>query len=395
MFFPCSADAPIYHWPYATVGLIVANVAVFVGMVTGELTPAGPWVLMYGDGLHPAQWVGAHFSHAGPGHLLYNMAFLWVFGLIVEGKLGWWKFLSLYLGICIIEGAIEQLVMLPFGAVGTGSLGASSAIYGVMAIAIVWAPANEISFFYFFWFYFRFIVGTFEVPVAMVAAFYVGLDMLLAMLGGAGAASSLLHLAGAAVGFPIGVAMLHWKLVDCEGWDLFHYQNRVDENDPKQVQKKLKALDKRKKKKDDAQLAGALEQWRLYLKNGAPLAALTLCRKMQEVGQGLELGVDDLRALVRGLHAEKHWGDSAPYMARLIELDPEHAPALRLKLAQICVVELSRPGRALELLSQVDDARLTLDQRGLKARIAHRAAELQGEGTVELDDGAWQSLAPS
>jgi len=26
------------------------------------------------------------------------MIFLWVFGLVVEGKIGWWRFLACYLG---------------------------------------------------------------------------------------------------------------------------------------------------------------------------------------------------------------------------------------------------------------------------------------------------------
>jgi len=32
------------------------------------------------------------------------MFFLWAFGIVVEGKLGWWKFLCVYLSIGILAG---------------------------------------------------------------------------------------------------------------------------------------------------------------------------------------------------------------------------------------------------------------------------------------------------
>ena len=69
-------------------------------------------VLEHGNGLHPAQWLTSHFAHADMMHLVGNMAFLWSFGLIVEGKLGWWKTLVTYLGVGIVHGAFTQLVML-------------------------------------------------------------------------------------------------------------------------------------------------------------------------------------------------------------------------------------------------------------------------------------------
>ena len=42
------------------------------------------------------------------------MIFLWGFGLVVEGKLGWWKYLLVYLGIGVTQCALEQTVMLGY-----------------------------------------------------------------------------------------------------------------------------------------------------------------------------------------------------------------------------------------------------------------------------------------
>src|SRR5687768_4391877 len=152
MLIPYSTDAPIYYWPFATVGLIAANVLIFFGVAFGNLGPVEDWVLTYGDGLHPDDWFRGMFMHGGLGHLIGNMLFLWVFGLVVEGKLGWWKFLCCYLAIGVTQSMIEQIVMLGYSGEVPGSVGASAAIFGLIAIATVWAPLNEISFLWMFYF---------------------------------------------------------------------------------------------------------------------------------------------------------------------------------------------------------------------------------------------------
>ena len=83
MFLPYSTDAPIYFWPIATIGLIVANTFIFIAAVVGTLPNPENWLLYYGVGLTPLQWLLSMFMHGGLFHLLGNMAFLWVFGMIV------------------------------------------------------------------------------------------------------------------------------------------------------------------------------------------------------------------------------------------------------------------------------------------------------------------------
>ncbi|MCH7591138.1 rhomboid family intramembrane serine protease, partial [PVC group bacterium] len=48
-----------------------------------------------------------NFVHFGEAHLVANMFFLWVFGLVVEGKTGWWKYLLIYFGIGAYAFAIS------------------------------------------------------------------------------------------------------------------------------------------------------------------------------------------------------------------------------------------------------------------------------------------------
>ena len=387
MLIPYSTDAPIYHWPAATVGLIVA---VFSGVMMGGLGPVENWILWYGQGLRPDQWLRSIFMHAGIGHLIGNMLFLWVFGLVVEGKIGWWKFLCCYLAMGLLQSALEQLLMLGYSGDTPGSLGASAAIFGLMAMATVWAPANGISFLWLL----LMRTGTFDVSIAVLSAVYAGLEIVSLLLSGGTAGSSWLHLGGMALGFPLAIVMLKRGLVDCEGWDLFHYLRGEygafkKEPDAAEVKEISDTLAARQQQRDKRTLADAKSQFDVYLRQGNVAAALLLFRKMAPIGGGLVLNRAELLTIVNALHADHTWADSAPYMAELIARFPEKADPVRLKLAQICVVALQRPGRAMELLAEIDPTTLTPEQNTLAKRIAAKARQLQEEGTVELDTDAW------
>jgi membrane associated rhomboid family serine protease len=387
MLIPYSTDAPVYYWPFATVGLIAANILIFAGVMAGELGAVEDWMLWYGDGLHPDQWVSSIFMHGSLEHLIGNMMFLWVFGLVVEGKLGWWKFLCCYLAIGATQSMIEQIVMLGASEPHPGSLGASAAIFGLIAMAAVWAPVNEITFFWMF--YFR--AGTVDVSIAVLALAYTGFELLMLMLFGSEAGSSLLHLGGFVLGLPLAIVLLKRKVVDCEGWDAFHvwrgdYGAFKKEPEPAEVFAKA---DAHREAKHNQMLMDAKQQFRKFLQEGNSLAAAKLCEKMREIGGGLKLERGELLTMVQGLHAAKQWTESAPYMGEFINRFPEQADGMRIKLAQICVVELERPGKALELLAKVDKSKLPEQNANLLKRIAAKARQMQAEGTVELDVESW------
>ena len=390
MIFPYSTDAPVYHWPHGTLGLIVANVLIYYEFGAVDPSAVGPWLLQYGSGLHPQQWIGSIFMHGGFFHLFGNMLYLWVFGLVVEGKLGTPKFLACYLGIGIVQSAFEQLVMLGYSGIFPGSMGASSAIYGLMAMAAVWAPANNISVFYFLFFFAR---GVAEVPISILTGCYVGLDFLMAVLMGGWAGSSFLHLSGAALGFPLAVWMLRIGLVDCEGWDLF---TRANLKRPGQVQKETEQREKqeeherRHKELHHERLTEARSKFQQFLKSGNAAAAHKLHQKMQTNCKDWKINTLEIAALVKAMHSAGLWRESAPYMAHIISQAPEQADPIRLKLAQICVMELERPGRALELIGDIDLGKLDDKHQLIAKRIYARAHAMQEDGCVELDREDWE-----
>ncbi len=379
MFVPVSCDALLYHWPKATVALILINVAVFVAMLTGRIDPLHGWVLMYGQGLHPTEWFLSLFTHAGLGHLLGNMFFLWTFGLVTEGKLGSLRFLACYLLIGAGESGLEQAIML-HASPGPGSLGASAAIYGLMAMACIWAPMNEVKMVGFFGYYFF----TFDVAVGLLSAIYVGFDLTLVMLLGSDAASSLLHLTGAVIGGVLGTVLLKRKLVECEHWDLFAVL-RDEAGKPTAAElappsaEAVAAHQQRRSQEAKRKILAYLHI------NEAP-QALLLIRKLQDLKLPLELNRNEQLSLILGLHKHKRWAESAPLMAKFLEEFPDDSAAVRLRLAQICLVELQRPAKTLELLAPLSSAALNEKQNLLRKELTKVANKQIAEGAVELDE---------
>ncbi|SMP69662.1 Membrane associated serine protease, rhomboid family [Neorhodopirellula lusitana] len=217
MFLPYGTDAPVYHYPVATIGIIVTNLALFLFTGMGDYG-AYDWLILEFDRINPLQWVTSAFMHASWSHLIGNMIFLWCFGLIIEGKLGWQRFGLLYLGLALADGAIGQMPMFLLTDGRGGALGASGVIFALLAVALIWAPANDIHFFY-AWSYF--FCGTIEIPICVVAFFYFAIEFLQVTWTGISMSTPMLHLLGMSVGIPFAIFMLKHDLVDCEGWDLF------------------------------------------------------------------------------------------------------------------------------------------------------------------------------
>ena len=66
-------------------------------------------------------------------HVALNMYTLWIFGQLLEGLLGRWRFLALYL----ISGLAGSVGVLWLGDPRTGVVGASGAIFGLMGAFLV------------------------------------------------------------------------------------------------------------------------------------------------------------------------------------------------------------------------------------------------------------------
>ncbi len=410
-FIPINTDAPIYHWPYGTVGLIVVNTLLFFLLPNPE-----DFALIHGDGLHPLQWVSSNFIHSSFLHLLGNMLFLWGFGIVVEGKLGWYRFLAAYLTIGVIQCASEQMMML--GSEGGASVGASAIIYGLLAMAMVWAPRNEFTVFLFV-FFFRIIATTFELSILTFGLLYVGKELLIPLLFGFHMSSQVLHLSGAAIGFGLGVLFLKMNWVDCEGWDLFsvmkkdhgsanliqHHHLLPEAEYQLDVISTKKRKKKRKKKGSahgspdedlDRKMASAekrreksLARIRKLLAQKKPNAAYSEYQRAKQESEGFTLGSAELERLGEALYRQKLYDQAGPVFDEFIIRFPELADQIRVKLAAILIEKQQRPRAALRTLAPVPPGALSASLEKTRLKIERKANQLIEEGVLEMESKPW------
>ena len=156
MFIPLRDENPSGKFAFVNIGLILANVAVFIYQLS--LPPHAFKAFVLADAMVPARvsgWMGGHgsfeaaflplvtsmFLHSGFAHILGNMLFLWIFGDNVEAEFGHLQYLLFYF-VCGIGAGLTHIAFnlhshLP-------ALGASGAISGVMGAYIVLEPRNRI-----------------------------------------------------------------------------------------------------------------------------------------------------------------------------------------------------------------------------------------------------------
>src|SRR5208283_4264030 len=118
--FPLRDSPQSRSFPLVTVGLILANILVFLALaehgaeasrlVEGLAFVPRRFFHWRGGMLDWARWrplVAAMFLHANLLHLAGNMWFLWVFGDNVEDQLGHLRYLAFYL-LCGVASFIVQ-----------------------------------------------------------------------------------------------------------------------------------------------------------------------------------------------------------------------------------------------------------------------------------------------
>jgi membrane associated rhomboid family serine protease len=199
--FPYKDDNPTELAPIVTVGIVAANVLVWLfvqgmgateplarsvchlGLVPGELLQtAKP-----GSGLelapgffclvdvqpHYSTLITSMFMHGGWFHLIGNMVFLWVFGNNIEDVMGHGRFIVFYL-LCGLAAAAAQMLLSPHSVVPM--VGASGAISGVLGAYLLLYPRVRVHTLLFFGFY--------VTTVALPAYVMLGYWALLQLLGG-------------------------------------------------------------------------------------------------------------------------------------------------------------------------------------------------------------------
>lgn len=165
--------------PLVTLFLVALNALVYALELEGGGMPVCEKFGLVPAHLEPSALVTYAFLH-DPGTLLHigcNMAFLAVFGAVVENALGGFRFLTLY-GLAAVAGGLLHGVVDPTST--TALVGASGAIFGVLAVAAALHPRL----------------------LAPATATFAGIEIWHALTGGSGGVSFGCHIGG----FVAGVA---------------------------------------------------------------------------------------------------------------------------------------------------------------------------------------------
>jgi membrane associated rhomboid family serine protease len=142
--------------PIGIKSLLIANTAVFlIQFFAGRLVdPLLAYLALVPvevvKSLYIWQLFTYMFLHAGIWHILWNMLALWMFGVELEQTWGTEKFLRFYFICGVGAGLCVVLANYLFGDPRIATIGASGAIYGVLAASAALWPDRVILAFFFF-----------------------------------------------------------------------------------------------------------------------------------------------------------------------------------------------------------------------------------------------------
>ncbi len=175
------ADAP------ASLMLLVLNG--LVGAYTLLVDPSliGKWALRPYHLVRERAWgslVTVAFVHNGLAHLAFNMITLYSFGPFIEGRLGLWRFLALYLGSDLAANALTYARFR--NDPNYSAVGASGAISGVVFSFCLFLPLAPIYLFFI----------PIGIPAVLFGVLYIAISAYAAKQGRGGVAHEA-HIGGA------------------------------------------------------------------------------------------------------------------------------------------------------------------------------------------------------
>ena len=166
--------------------LIIANVLVYL---LSFLLPIESFMPLYpfgSDNFFISQYVTAIFTHLNLVHLFFNMYALYMFGAYIENKYGAKKYLTSYLTIGVVANIIWHLIISPI----YPAVGASGAIYGIVAIYVILNPDAKLSIMFLpFSFKAKNLFGTFLL-----------IELCITILGISTGVAHFVHISGAVIG---------------------------------------------------------------------------------------------------------------------------------------------------------------------------------------------------
>lgn len=365
-------------WPFGTFGLMAVCMSVFAVISVGRFPAALKYIVVFGPDMQPLQWFTSLGIHANPVQLTVCMVFLLVLGSVVEARVGLQWTLGLCLGLGAAGQAVAQMALLDSEQDGV-SLGTGACICGLAGLLVVWSPATKIDRLG------KIRLGKVSIPTwAIVIASVIAVPgVYYFMLGPFSLFPQAISLGAGAL---MGAALLKSKIVEGDHQDLLTLMAGTAPGGRKERRKQLLAERAKAEQAEHVQqqLIAAQEQLESYLAAGQLTAALALISKSSHLGDGLQISSAQLTTIIRGLHKQKKWEDSIPWLQQYLERFPEDV-AMRLKLAQIFIVDQRLPGSGMEVLKPLADRKLSESDEKLYRQLERAQFNMWEDDDIQLE----------
>ncbi len=214
---PLGTDVPQRRTPWMNWAIIATCFLIYFisnrnpfSLQPTALSPGWNRFMLQPLNLRIYQFITYQFLHADLLHIGGNMLFLWVFGNMMNEKLGHLPYLLFYLAGGILAGCGQALTS------SAPTLGASGSIAAVVGLFLVLAPLVNIRVWFFF---------IFDIPSIFFVAFQIVFFDVLGTLHPSDVAHYA-HLTGYATGLIVGVILLTAGLVERDHYDILALLNR-------------------------------------------------------------------------------------------------------------------------------------------------------------------------
>jgi membrane associated rhomboid family serine protease len=367
-------------WPFGTFCLMAICMGVFTLISLGRFPTVVNYILTFGPDMQPGRWFTTLFIHANPVQLTICMIALLVLGSIVESRISLQWTIGLIVGLGAVGQAIAQMALLDAEQDGL-SLGMGASICGLAGLLVVWSPMTKVDRLG------KVGLGKVSIPIWAIVVACVIVDLgLYYFTPGLGPFSLFPQAISLAAGTLMGAVLLKSKIVEGDHQDLLTLIAGTAPGGRKERRKQLlqSRVQAEEAEQVQQQLTAAQEQLESYLGAGQLAASLALISKMSHVGEGLKISSAQLTTIIRGLHKQKKWEDSIPWLQQFLERFPEDV-GMRLKLAQIFIVDQRLPGSGMEVLKPLADRKLSESEEKLYRQLERAQFNMWEDDDIQLE----------
>ncbi len=285
---------------------------------------------------------------------------------------------------------LEQMPM--FGTQQVGSCGVSAVIFGLMMMAVTWAPNCNLKAF-FCW---RYHLPTFfDIPIALFCLGMVFIQFLLMKAGvafhsfpsEAGYLSGpALHLMGAAIGLGVALAMLRLGQVETDRRDIFSIiRGASPEDDEIDFHGRSSSLSQQLAERESPSPMESdrrrheLQQLVASRKGAMAWADYLSCLAVDPDWRSESI---DLLRLIGLLDKQQSWDDAIPAMVEYLRLFDERSDAVRIQLASVLLEHAGRPTQAQHVLAKIKPHELSQDQLVRLQQLVAQARQREQEDAL-------------